>query len=62
MTMSELRLVEVRLMGDEAQVRETIRRMGWVLEVAWNGGLPPMRRGDGVRLRAGAGARPRRAR
>jgi hypothetical protein len=49
MTMAELELVEVRLMGDEDQVRETIRRLGWVVDVAWNGGLPPMRRGDGVR-------------
>lgn len=50
--MSELQLVEVRLMGEEAQVRETLRRMGWIFEVAWNGGLPPMRRGTGVRAYA----------
>ncbi|GAA1982965.1 hypothetical protein [Amycolatopsis minnesotensis] len=47
--MSELQLVEVRLMGEENQVRETIQRMGWVLELNWNGALTPMRRGDGVR-------------
>lgn len=52
MTMSELHLVEVRLMGEEPLVRQVLERMGWVLDVSWDGGLPAKRRGEGVRAYA----------
>lgn len=42
-------VVEMRVMGEETQVRAVIAELQRCLRISWDGGLRPKRYGDGVR-------------
>ncbi|SFQ28040.1 hypothetical protein [Amycolatopsis rubida] len=50
--MAELKLIECRLIGDEAEIRTALERIGWVVNVSWDEGVRPTRYGNGVRAYA----------